>query len=40
MQVTKDSFTEDGYFKTGDSATIDDDGYYIILGSMDSDFAC
>jgi len=32
MQVTKESFTEEGFFKTGDAVTTDKDGYYIILG--------
>lgn len=32
MQVTKSSFTDDGFFKTGDTGKIDEDGYYIILG--------
>jgi len=32
MQVTKESFTDDGFFKTGDAVTTDEDGYYIILG--------
>ena len=33
LQVTKASFTDDGFFKTGDAVTVDEDGYYIILGS-------
>jgi len=32
MQVTKESFTDDGFFKTGDAVTTDKDGYFIILG--------
>jgi len=32
MQVTKESFIDDGFFKTGDAVTTDEDGYYIILG--------
>ncbi|KAL4194026.1 hypothetical protein AMTRI_Chr05g66680 [Amborella trichopoda] len=35
-EVTKESFV-DGFFKTGDSVTIDDDGYYIILGRTSAD---
>lgn len=31
-QVTKESFTDDGFFKTGDAVGVDEDGYYIILG--------
>ena len=31
--MTKQSFTDDGFFKTGDAVTVDEDGYYIILGS-------
>ncbi|KAJ1388768.1 AMP-dependent synthetase/ligase [Sesbania bispinosa] len=36
-EVTKKSFTDDGYFKTGDSVTTDKDGYYIILGRTNAD---
>jgi len=32
MQATKESFTDDGFFKTGDAVTTDEDGYFIILG--------
>lgn len=32
MKVTKESFTDDGFFKTGDAVTTDKDGYFIILG--------
>lgn len=32
LQATKESFTDDGFFKTGDAGTVDEDGYYIILG--------
>jgi len=32
LQITKESFTDDGFFKTGDAVTTDEDGYYIILG--------
>ncbi|XP_060172839.1 probable CoA ligase CCL8 isoform X2 [Lycium barbarum] len=36
-EVTKLSFTDDGYFKTGDTVTVDEDGYYIILGRTNAD---
>ncbi|XP_047256276.1 probable CoA ligase CCL8 isoform X4 [Capsicum annuum] len=36
-EVTKQSFTDDGYFKTGDTVTVDEDGYYIILGRTNAD---
>lgn len=36
-EVTKESFTEDGFFKTGDAVTTDKDGYYIILGRTSAD---
>ncbi|WVZ21892.1 hypothetical protein V8G54_000436 [Vigna mungo] len=36
-EVTKESFTDDGFFKTGDAVTIDEDGYYIILGRTNAD---
>ncbi|CAA2974524.1 malonate-- ligase [Olea europaea subsp. europaea] len=32
-EVTKESFIDDGFFKTGDCARMDEDGYYVILGS-------
>ncbi|KAJ7951752.1 malonate--CoA ligase-like [Quillaja saponaria] len=35
--VTKESFTDDGYFKTGDAVKVDEDGYYIILGRSNAD---
>ncbi|KAL2928453.1 Malonate--CoA ligase [Bienertia sinuspersici] len=35
--VTKQSFTDDGFFKTGDAVTVDEDGYYIILGRTSAD---
>ncbi|CAN1215570.1 Probable CoA ligase CCL8 [Linum perenne] len=36
-QVTKESFTDDGFFKTGDAGKIDEDGYYVILGRTSAD---
>ncbi|XP_019194139.1 PREDICTED: malonate--CoA ligase-like isoform X3 [Ipomoea nil] len=33
-EVTKDSFTNDGFFKTGDAVRVDEDGYFVILGRM------
>ncbi|CAN6925810.1 unnamed protein product [Brassica oleracea] len=36
-QVTKESFTEDGYFKTGDAGRVDEDGHYVILGRTSAD---
>ncbi|XP_061367514.1 probable CoA ligase CCL8 [Gastrolobium bilobum] len=36
-EVTKGSFTDDGFFKTGDTVTTDEDGYYIILGRTNAD---
>ncbi|XP_057248040.1 probable CoA ligase CCL8 isoform X2 [Beta vulgaris subsp. vulgaris] len=36
-EVTKQSFTDDGFFKTGDAVTVDEDGYYIILGRTSAD---
>jgi non-ribosomal peptide synthetase component E (peptide arylation enzyme) len=32
LQVTAESFIDGGFFKTGDTVTVDDDGYFIILG--------
>ena len=32
MQVTVESFIGGGFFKTGDTVTVDEDGYFIILG--------
>ncbi|XP_059638497.1 probable CoA ligase CCL8 [Cornus florida] len=36
-EVTKESFTDDGFFKTGDAAKVDEDGYYVILGRNSAD---
>ncbi|GAU13814.1 hypothetical protein TSUD_261410 [Trifolium subterraneum] len=36
-EVTKESFTDDGFFKTGDAVTTDKDGYFIILGRNNAD---
>ncbi|KAJ4893756.1 Malonate--CoA ligase [Raphanus sativus] len=36
-EVTKESFTEDGYFKTGDAGRVDEEGYYVILGRTSAD---
>ncbi|KAG8379973.1 hypothetical protein BUALT_Bualt07G0145200 [Buddleja alternifolia] len=36
-QVTKESFIDGGYFKTGDAARIDEDGCYVILGRTNAD---
>lgn len=36
-QVTKESFADDGYFKTGDTAMMDDDGCFVILGRTSVD---
>ncbi|GKF43911.1 hypothetical protein Tco_0130463, partial [Tanacetum coccineum] len=35
--LAKDSFTEDGYFKTGDAAKVDEDGNYVIFGCTNAD---
>ncbi|KAL1551526.1 putative CoA ligase ccl8 [Salvia divinorum] len=36
-EVTKESFIDGGFFKTGDAARLDEDGYYIILGRTNAD---
>ncbi|KAK4269361.1 hypothetical protein QN277_022525 [Acacia crassicarpa] len=36
-EVTRESFIDDGFFKTGDAVTMDEDGYYIILGRTNAD---
>lgn len=36
-QATEDSFTQDGWFKTGDIAERDNDGYFKILGRNSQD---
>ena len=32
LQVTSESFIDGGFFKTGDTVTLDEEGYFIILG--------
>ncbi|KAK3005547.1 hypothetical protein RJ639_015972 [Escallonia herrerae] len=36
-EVTKDSFIDGGFFKTGDAVRVDEDGYYVILGRNNAD---
>eukprot|EP00252_Welwitschia_mirabilis_P021551 TRINITY_DN5558_c0_g1_i2.p1 TRINITY_DN5558_c0_g1~~TRINITY_DN5558_c0_g1_i2.p1 ORF type:complete len:510 (+),score=116.96 TRINITY_DN5558_c0_g1_i2:399-1928(+) len=36
-EATKDSFGDDGFFRTGDTVKIDNDGYYSILGRTNVD---
>ncbi|OUZ99991.1 AMP-dependent synthetase/ligase [Macleaya cordata] len=36
-EVTKESFVDGGFFKTGDTVKVDEDGYYIILGRTSAD---
>ncbi|KAF8393391.1 hypothetical protein HHK36_021634 [Tetracentron sinense] len=36
-EVTKESFDGDGFFKTGDTVKVDEDGYYVILGRTSAD---
>ncbi|KAH9314904.1 hypothetical protein KI387_023531, partial [Taxus chinensis] len=35
--VTKESFGDDGYFRTGDSVKIDENGYFVIMGRTSVD---
>ncbi|KAG0456464.1 hypothetical protein HPP92_024252 [Vanilla planifolia] len=36
-KVTQESFIDGGFFKTGDTVMVDEDGYYIILGRSNAD---
>ncbi|XP_008789318.2 malonate--CoA ligase-like isoform X2 [Phoenix dactylifera] len=36
-KITEESFVDGGFFKTGDTVTVDEDGYYIILGRTNAD---
>ncbi|XP_022842664.1 malonate--CoA ligase [Olea europaea var. sylvestris] len=36
-EVTKESFINGGFFKTGDAARLNEDGYYVILGRTNAD---
>ncbi|CAL5439752.1 unnamed protein product [Camellia sinensis] len=36
-EVTKESFVDGGFFKTGDAVKVDEDGYYVILGRTSAD---
>ncbi|XP_008793069.2 LOW QUALITY PROTEIN: malonate--CoA ligase-like [Phoenix dactylifera] len=36
-KITKESFIDGGFFKTGDTVMVDEDGYYIILGRTNAD---
>ncbi|KAL0415213.1 UNVERIFIED_CONTAM: Malonate--CoA ligase [Sesamum latifolium] len=36
-EVTKQSFIDGGFFKTGDAVRVDEDGYYVILGRTNAD---
>ncbi|PIA64892.1 hypothetical protein AQUCO_00100399v1 [Aquilegia coerulea] len=33
-QITKESFIDGGFFKTGDTVRVDEDGYFVILGHI------
>lgn len=36
-EVTKESFIDGGFFLTGDTVKVDEDGYYVILGRTNAD---
>uniref|UniRef100_A0ACD5W1B9 Uncharacterized protein n=1 Tax=Avena sativa TaxID=4498 RepID=A0ACD5W1B9_AVESA len=36
-EVTEESFIDGGFFKTGDTVTVDGDGYFVILGRTNAD---
>ncbi|KAG2722900.1 hypothetical protein I3760_02G148500 [Carya illinoinensis] len=36
-EVTKESFIDGGFFRTGDAGKVDEDGYYVILGRTSAD---
>lgn len=36
-EVTAESFMDGGFFKTGDTVTVDEEGYFIILGRTNAD---
>ncbi|KAI3939699.1 hypothetical protein MKX01_029861 [Papaver californicum] len=36
-EVTKESFFDGGFFLTGDTVKVDEDGYYVILGRTNAD---
>ncbi|KAF5187108.1 Malonate--coa ligase, partial [Thalictrum thalictroides] len=36
-QITKESFIDGGFFKTGDTVRVDEDGYFVILGRTSAD---